>query len=354
MKHLHVIIPVYNAEKFLLDAVDSVLCKEGNISIVLVNDGSTDSSGAICDKLHAEHPQISVLHQNNGGVSRARNTGIEFVLGQKLTSEDYFAFLDADDLWTPEVSFDALEAIDADIYAFSSLLTDENQTLRKYMYKHRDEVRQFPGANAEWLCHGTFGSCLYRAEMLRQYNLRFMEGVKISEDVIFWNQANFCVRSIVFSSVPLYIYRMNPGSVSHKVKKKTDNVLGVPKAWSNAKEWIKPIVHFTEEEKQRWINKCSAILGPAMLEATQGLAESGFSHKEIQRIVFEDPLAVYLNELDVSKLQESEQPKLMLLRKNAKLFVLKFRFRGFIVRLARRSLNFYPIRKLREWIRFRS
>ncbi len=353
MKHIHVIIPVYNGEEFLADAVHSVLCKGSNVSIILVDDGSTDASGALCDKLGAEYPQITVLHQENGGVSRARNAGIEYVLKENVSEEDYFAFLDADDTWSAESSFDALETIDADIYAFSTLLMDEKGTRKKYLYKQKDELLFLPGANVGWYCRGHFGCCFYSAKMMRKYDLHFMPGVRFSEDVIFWNQACFCAKAIAFFTAPLYQWRMNPASVTHTIKKQ-DNILNVPRAWDKAKEWAKSVEHFTSEEKRKWEDKCSAILGPAMLEATQVLAENGFSSSQIQEIVFEDPLAVYLNELEPSRLKESEQVKLALLRNNKKLFVLKFRIRGLGVRFIRILLNFYPIRQLREMIRFHS
>lgn len=82
MALIHVIIPVYNAVRFLRDAVRSVLeqpCKD--IEIILVDDGSTDGSAELCDELVVTDARISVLHQQNQGVSVARNNGIEYVLG---------------------------------------------------------------------------------------------------------------------------------------------------------------------------------------------------------------------------------------------------------------------------------
>ncbi len=78
---IHVIIPVYNAIKYLRAAVDSVLDQPyKGINIILVDDGSTDGSGALCDMLAAESNRVSVIHQENTGVSAARNAGIEAVL----------------------------------------------------------------------------------------------------------------------------------------------------------------------------------------------------------------------------------------------------------------------------------
>ena len=89
---ISVIVPVYNAEEFLDRAIQSVLCQmDGSIELILVNDGSTDRSGTICDEYEANNPNIRVIHKENGGLSSARNAGICNAHGK------YLMFLDADD-----------------------------------------------------------------------------------------------------------------------------------------------------------------------------------------------------------------------------------------------------------------
>lgn len=87
-----VIIPVYNVEKYLVRCLESVIHQTyKNLEIILVDDGSTDTSGMICDRYAVEDARIKVIHQKNGGLSAARNTGIEAATG------DYIAFVDSDD-----------------------------------------------------------------------------------------------------------------------------------------------------------------------------------------------------------------------------------------------------------------
>lgn len=92
MESISIIIPVYNAEKYLSGCLDSLLNQTyPHLHIILVNDGSTDASPHICDAYAQKHPHIQVIHQQNQGVSMARNTGIANATGE------YLAFIDADD-----------------------------------------------------------------------------------------------------------------------------------------------------------------------------------------------------------------------------------------------------------------
>lgn len=89
---ISVIVPVYNVEKYLKRCVDSIICQTyENIEIILVDDGSTDNCGNICDQYQKEHNNIRVIHQENSGLSAARNTGIQVANGA------YIGFVDSDD-----------------------------------------------------------------------------------------------------------------------------------------------------------------------------------------------------------------------------------------------------------------
>ena len=89
---ISVIIPVYNVEQYLEKCLDSILNQTyKNIEIILVNDGSIDKSGLICDEYSRKYNNIKVFHKENGGVSSARNLGIDNATGQ------YLAFIDPDD-----------------------------------------------------------------------------------------------------------------------------------------------------------------------------------------------------------------------------------------------------------------
>lgn len=98
-RRICVVIPVYNAKKYLYEAVSSVLNqKYKKIEIILIDDGSCDGSSEICDNLAQRSERIFVIHQKNSGVSAARNAGIDYVLNKydNNLKKTYVAFLDAD------------------------------------------------------------------------------------------------------------------------------------------------------------------------------------------------------------------------------------------------------------------
>ena len=97
MNKLFFIIPVYNIEKYLKRCVDSVIAQTySNIQIILVNDGSSDNSGSICDEYAEKYENVIVIHKENGGLSDARNAGLSYVF-ENACDEDYLTFLDSDD-----------------------------------------------------------------------------------------------------------------------------------------------------------------------------------------------------------------------------------------------------------------
>lgn len=122
-----IIIPVYNAQEFLVDCVNSIFAQSyTNYEIVLVDDGSTDNSPALCDKIAAEHPdKVVVIHTENGGTSSARNKGLKAATG------DYIGFMDNDDHWRFDYGLErineCLQQSHADMLVYNSAQYFENE-----------------------------------------------------------------------------------------------------------------------------------------------------------------------------------------------------------------------------------
>lgn len=227
MKKISVIIPVYNVEKYLKQCLDSVLCQTyKNLEILLVDDGSTDNSGSICDDIAKMDSRIKVIHKENGGLSSARNAGLDLAIG------DYIAFVDSDDyldLSTFENCIAKLLETDADVCMFSHFTTDgqyekaHKLPLDKEIYQ-REELKTnivplFIGqknGNEEpllgFVCRQIFkrnaiGELRFRSE--RDY---YAEDVVF--DLEFYTKANkMCV-----INKPLYYYRYVETSLSNRYR----------------------------------------------------------------------------------------------------------------------------------------
>ena len=125
-----VIVPVYNVEDYLEACVASVIAQTcRDYELILVDDGSTDQSGAMCDRLTQQY-HCRVIHQENGGLGAARNTGIEAAQG------DYLVFLDSDDFLSPDTLqglSEEMDRVDADIYAFGFVTSDGSRDLAAFV-----------------------------------------------------------------------------------------------------------------------------------------------------------------------------------------------------------------------------
>lgn len=217
MPQIHVIIPVYNAKKFLRQAVDSVLNQPyKGIDIVLVNDGSTDGSAELCDEIATRENRVSVIHQTNAGVSAARNAGIEFVLS-KNTDEDYIAFLDADDMWSNHFFDNWVTSLLDKKYTligFQSSRCNSDCTKRENATPMSEG--EFPGGTSSVWRHAVqhFGAMFYSVSLIDQYHLRFPL-VKYCEDRSFIMQCIYLADRVYLNNRLMYYYRQNPASAVH-------------------------------------------------------------------------------------------------------------------------------------------
>lgn len=324
MSHsIAVIIPVYNAEKFIEHAVVSVLNAEGVATqLVLVNDGSKDNSGAICDSLAQKYPNIHVIHQENGGVSKARNTGIDYVLKSgNFSDDDYIAFLDSDDFWNTKANLRIVNDSDANLIAFSSAICNTKATRYHIIHRFNNTILLGEDIHRQWINNGTFAAFFYQIGFLKKYNLQFIAGVKRNEDMIFWRQATFSAKKIHFSADILYVYRMNPSSVTHSSSNIHYASLDIPKAWEKAIDWIHTIPDATDEQIARWTKICHRTIGATILETARILAENGATVDELNKLIIENPLSKHIRDNDVHDLAVWQQNDYLLIQKDINEFV---------------------------------
>ena len=218
---LSIIVPVYQAENYLKDCLDSILKQTyTDFELILVDDGSTDSSPEICDSYAILDSRVRVIHQNNGGQAYARNVGLEHAKGQ------YVGFVDNDDVVLDNlfnVLVDNSQKVDADISAVSYIRIDEDgnkehvkHTHNEYIYFNYDGVKEILERDKLDIYVWTK---IYKKEFLDVNNIRFESG-RSDEDILFNFKAFTLSKISIFQDTPLYIYRYRMFSTSGSFKEK--------------------------------------------------------------------------------------------------------------------------------------
>ena len=218
-----VVIPVYNVERYLDQCVKSVLSQSfENYEIILVDDGSTDSSGKMCDGYANEDNRIKVVHKQNGGLSSARNAGLHAASG------DYVLFLDSDDYWTDGEMFSKLyseiENTEADVIAYNFFkLHEKNGVIEKKDFcainLTGDKAR-----DVRTLLIGTLYSssacfkCI-KLSLIHDNGIYFEEG-KFSEDVEWSARILILAKRFACVNEGFYVYRQRARSISHTISDK--------------------------------------------------------------------------------------------------------------------------------------
>ena len=181
---ISVIVPVYKVENYLDKCIDSIVNQTyNNLEIILVNDGSPDNCPQICDEWKEKDNRIKVIHKENGGVSSARNKGLEIATGS------YIAFIDSDD-WVEEnyISslYDAIVSNDAQV-ALCSYNRVVGKHIEKILITNNDKIVDSKEYLINTLNPQTgFGFChmkLYDAKCIK--NIRFNEELKVGEDALY-------------------------------------------------------------------------------------------------------------------------------------------------------------------------
>lgn len=217
---LSIIVPVYNVEAFLKKCVDSLLAQDlpaDEYEIIIVDDGSTDGSGALADALVAEHRNIRVIHQRNRGLSGARNAGIPVALG------DYVMFVDSDDFLCPNVLgtlVAQMEEKQLDILRFNY----QNVNMDSEVFEPNKYVKPYVDYSGE-VCDGELflnerlGFACYawqflvKSSILHQEGNEFKEGIYF-EDVEWTPRILLQARRVASTDTVVYNYLFRTGSIA--------------------------------------------------------------------------------------------------------------------------------------------
>ena len=227
MELISIIVPVYNVEKYLVECIESILSQTyENFELILVDDGSPDNSGKICDEYAEKDGRIKVIHKENGGLPSARNAGLDIAAGE------YAAFVDSDDVIennylktlyesnqreNSEISFckfcrfDGVNTFELkENFPMGSIIVDpKNQDFLRIAKRLLSQKDNFFGS----VCRSLFSKRVFSF-------VRFDEGIKKgSEDLVYILNSLKFAKKLSFVDKVLYRYRVNLGSVSHTYKK---------------------------------------------------------------------------------------------------------------------------------------
>lgn len=212
---ISVIVPVYNNENFLERCLTSLITqKYENIEIILVDDGSTDKSGMICDFYASKDNRIKVIHQKNQGVSKARNEAL------KISTGKYLAFCDSDDFVELGIYEELINSLKSSDYGISMCTLEKDISLYdKFSIFGFDEMAL--KIMSDSMISGYLWNKIFRANIIRENNIQFMENIHILEDQIFVLEYIKHISKGVCVNEKLYNYEMNPNSaLNSKISEK--------------------------------------------------------------------------------------------------------------------------------------
>lgn len=215
---ISVIIPVYNVEKYLRECLDSVITQSvPEKEVLLIDDGSTDSSSEICEEYATRYPYIRVIHKENGGLSSARNKGIEEASGE------WIIFLDSDDVWADKDCLSKLHryatSLNLDILRFEYQAVNENLDLTEPRNYDKSALENQPLDNYQLVKYGIAGewfAVLYLIRRSAIANLRFNEKTKFQEDIDFYCRL-FAEKQLRcgYLNEKMYLYRKRTASITN-------------------------------------------------------------------------------------------------------------------------------------------
>lgn len=209
-----IIVPIYNQERFLSQCLDSIAAQSFlDFEVILIDDGSTDSSRDICKDFAAKDPRFIYVSKPNGGVSSARNAGIDKARGE------YLLFVDADDILPADALENHLryfsEGVDLTMGSFIAF-SEEDPEVYRVDVKRNETVSTdkclydfTPDGEGDWQRY--IWNRMFRRDLIIEHNLHFNESIHYKEDGLFLVQYLLCCKGkAAYINDPVYLYRINP------------------------------------------------------------------------------------------------------------------------------------------------
>lgn len=214
---ISIIVPVYNTEIYLRRCIESLLSQVyTDFELLLVDDGSTDKSGIICDEYAAKDSRVHVYHKENGGVSSARNLGLDKARGEWVT------YVDSDDYVDAAYCSELLKySKDVDVVTCDMIIVDGDRETYLESYDWKDAGARSVGEYIVGSYTCVWGT-LQRRSLYDEYKLRFPSGIKYCEDFHLMFKLYTYAKNVRRLDKGLYYYYQHPNSAVHNRNEETD------------------------------------------------------------------------------------------------------------------------------------
>ena len=279
-----IIIPVYNSSQYLKECIDSILCqKEILFELLLIDDGSTDDSGKICDEYSQKDVRVKSFHIRNGGVSKARNYGLDQAKGQ------YISFVDSDD-FVAKNYIKIIQTIiknrpDFAVFNYTRWVSSIKHEIGRFrmadgMYHNLQSLYQ-EAVNLE-IVSLSVCCAVFRKNIIEDHHLRFDENMKTCEDFIFSLAYYQHIQNFMAINIPIYYYRQNSNSATGKralqhgldyqvVFKRINDIF-------NSRNFPEEITNIFQRRWTRWI-----------IALVSNYKNQNLKNKDIEKVIYSQP-----------------------------------------------------------------
>lgn len=327
MPFLSVVMPVYNVEKYVGQAIESVLsqpCKD--LELIIVDDGSPDDSGRICDEYASKDDRVTVIHKENEGVSEARNVGLARAKGK------FVSFLDSDDSWYNGFFNKTLCSILNDyeygkfVFIFKYVNTDMSLNVTDFPSGKKVSKDDFYVVPAYRYHHC---SVIYPMNHIQKLQLRFLKDIKYGEDRMFLSNAVQELDKIYFDRYML-MYRYNPLSITNTHMTEDEKHLSIIKGRIIYAEFFK-------KSNIKLQNMNYVCIFGSIYEYLISSFLCGKSVNHVEKELTDAGFDEYYQNYHECSIPDDMKKKLDEYFKNKQLFRLKWYIRGIARRIMRRK-----------------
>ena len=312
---LSIVVPVYKVEKYLQDCVDSILNQDfKDFELILVDDGSPDSCPKICDEYAKKDARVKVIHKQNGGLSSARNAGMDVAKGEYISfidSDDYIA----QDMYQRVFSIINKEHADIVIYGRIYVYSEKKQVIKQKqnVYKIMNAAESIALMNTSILGYYDVAAWdkVYKRSLFK--NIKYPVG-KSSEDWYTTYKVLAKAHKIVYDSSPLYYYRQRDGSITH-----TKNSVNYDALYAS-----KEVLDFVKNNQPQYINQAAFSCVFSGIGVIDNIA--------LQNNCNETEAKAVLNQISCLISQTKEMPGFNELnwKRRLQLFLVEHCFKGYV------------------------